>query len=194
MTSRRRRLHQRQSVIFGSLALLLVITLIVAITHFFGILPSPFARDFSTDPADRPTPAPTAVCPPEGAAPVDPAGVTLNVFNGTSRTGLAAATAKLLDERGFTVAKTGNFDLGYDGSALIRVNEDQIAAGYTVSRLIEGSLVVLHPRESETVDVIIGDGYSNMGSVEDIGTDPFERPDNCRPAEEAAPAEQTSDE
>lgn len=190
---RHRRLLQRQAVIFGSIGLLMAITLVVALAQFSGLLPSPFAREFSTEKEADTKPSYIPVCPPEGTVPVALTDITVDVYNGTSRAGLAGSTAKSLGELGVKTGATGNFDAGYKGSAMIRVNADQIAQGYTISRLFPDSVVVLEQRDKAVIDVIVGDAYTEMSPADAIGKDPFAMPEGCQPpgdsAEDEAPAE-----
>ena len=179
---RRRRLWQRQAVFFGSIGLILVLTLVIAIAQVAGVLPSPFARDFTTPEETESTTAQVAVCPPADAAPVALQDVTVDVYNGTNRTGLAGTTAKKLEALGLKVGKTGNFDAGYPGAALIRVNPDQIVQGYTISRVIPNSVVALGEHDTAAIDVIIGEEFTDVAGADAIGKEPFAAPEGCETA------------
>lgn len=176
---RRRRLFQRQSKIFGATSVVLVAVFLVSLLQFFNVIPSPFTREFSTKEDQGGTMAVKPVCPPQGSVPVDPASFKVNVFNGTSRAGLAATVKKELQGAGFKPGDVGNFDAGYDGTVLIRVGADQIEQGYTLSRLFDNPLVVFSERDTEGIDLILGAAYEEMGSKENIGTEPFAAPEGC---------------
>lgn len=184
---RRRRLFARQAVVFGFLTVALGAMLLVAIAQFTGVLPSPFSRDFSEEDS-REEVALKPVCPPSGSEPVAADSITVNVYNGTNRTGLAADVEKKLAAIGFKIGDVGNFDAGYNGTALIRVAEGQIPAGYTLSRLFDKPLVVFDDRDTPNIDLILGEEYNELGSKENIGTDPFTPPSDCVPPGAAPPA------
>ncbi|MDO5726489.1 MAG: LytR C-terminal domain-containing protein [Bowdeniella nasicola] len=184
---RKRRLFQRQAVVFGFLGVVLAVLLIGAIGQFVGILPSPFSREFTVEEEAEPL-ALKPVCPPAESTPVAPDSMTINVFNGTNRTGLAAEMQKQLEALGFVIGDVGNFDAGYNGTALIRVGADQIAAGYTLSRLFDNPLVVFDDRETPNIDLILGEDYETLGTIESIGTEPFAAPSDCVQPGQAPPA------
>ena len=175
---------QRQAVIFGVLGIALAVLLIFSLAQFAGIVPSPFARGFS-EKVDKDKPAElVAVCPAADLTPVKAKNVKVNVFNATGRPGLAGSSAKQLKAAGFTVGTTDNFDAGYDGTALIRVDRDHIADGYTLGRLIDGSLVTLDDREKDGIDLILGDGFDEMAGADAIGKEPFTAPEGCAKPDE----------
>lgn len=184
---RRRRLFARQAVVFGFLTVALAGILLVAIAQFTGVLPSPFAREFSEKETQQEV-ALKPVCPPSGATPLAPDAITVNVYNGTNRTGLAAEMQKKLAALGFKIGDVGNFDAGYNGTALIRVAEGQIPAGYTLSRLFDKPLVVFDDRDTPNIDLILGEEYKELGSKENIGAEPFTPPTDCVPPGAAPPA------
>ncbi len=63
-----------------------------------------YASTYFRDTAPKPTPCTTAA----PVVPLQPADVSLNVYNSTSRRGLAAAVAKTATQRGFKVKAVGN--------------------------------------------------------------------------------------
>ena len=63
-----------------------------------------YASTYFRDTAPKPTPCTTEA----PVAPLQPADVSLNVYNSTSRKGLAAAVAKTATDRGFKVKAVGN--------------------------------------------------------------------------------------
>lgn len=184
---RRRRLFARQAVVFGFLSVALAGLLLVAVAQFSGMLPSPFTREFSEKETQEEV-ALKPVCPPAGATPVAADAITVNVYNGTNRTGLAADMKKKLEDLGFKIGDVGNFDAGYNGTALIRVGGDQIAGGYTLSRLFDKPLVVFDDRDTPNIDLILGEEYKEIGSKENIGSEPFSPPGGCVPPGAAPPA------
>ncbi|MFJ7078750.1 LytR C-terminal domain-containing protein [Streptomyces sp. NPDC098781] len=108
------------------------------------------------------TPSPTATAPlPK------PAGITVNVFNATTRSGLAKKTADELKKRGFKIGDVGNATKTYDK----KVKGAGILLGPASS--LNTSLPVLatqltaaerrtDTRKGATVDLIIGDAFKDL--------------------------------
>jgi hypothetical protein len=150
---------------------------------YTGTLGVPFlARGFSTPAPEAGT---TAVpCPPEGAAPVPYAQVTVNVFNGTGVPGLAAQTAAALTERGFVVGTTANSPANVTGTARLTFGAAGVAAAYTLAAQLDKPVLVLDPRADATVDMTVGTGYVGLVSADLIALDPavpFAAPAGCVP-------------
>jgi hypothetical protein len=182
-TLRRRHMHERQAVIFGVLLAGLALAGLGAAAVYTGTLGVPFlARGFSTPAPEAGT---TAVpCPPEGAAPVPYAQVTVNVFNGTGVPGLAAQTAAALTERGFVVGTTANSPANVTGTARLTFGAAGVAAAYTLAAQLDKPVLVLDPRADATVDMTVGTGYVGLVSADLIALDPavpFAAPAGCVP-------------
>ena len=131
---RRRHVHERQAVIFGSLIALLAIAGLASAAVYTGVLSLPILdRDFSTPAAEEASKVPDAPCPPAGALPVAYNGINVNVLNGTSRTGLATQTAAGLAERGFVIARTGDYPTGLPTAVQLSFGEAGLPAAYTLA-------------------------------------------------------------
>jgi hypothetical protein len=106
--------------------------------------------------------------PQVSAAPppaVTPEQVVLNVYNGTDRAGLAGRAAAWVQERGFEVEDVANDpqEAEIPGPAVLRHG----AAGLTRARLVAESLpqqveLVDDGRESETVDLVLGEAWEEL--------------------------------
>ncbi|MFJ8635124.1 LytR C-terminal domain-containing protein [Streptomyces sp. NPDC093568] len=115
-----------------------------------------------SDCGTRATPSPTATAPlPK------PAGITVNVLNATTRSGLAKKTADELKKRGFKIGDVGNATKVYDK----KVKGTGILLGPSAS--LNTSLPVLatqlttaerrtDTRKGTTVDLIIGDRFKEL--------------------------------
>lgn len=179
--TRRRRLLERQAVIFGGLITALLALALVGLAIWFGAVPAPFNVPFST-----PVPQDTTVaqpCPPDGATPVPYGQITVNVYNGTTRGGLAAATASELESRGLKIAARANDPYGrYFGATLIRAGQAGLAQAHTVAALFTGAVVQLDAREDTTVDVTLGPDYEALRPPADAALDagqPIPAPEGC---------------
>jgi hypothetical protein len=180
----RRRLQQRQTVIFGVLITLLVAVALVAGAMWTGVLPSPVARPFSTPEA---TDAAEAVpCPPPDAMPVPFGEIAVNVYNGTRRAGLAATTGSQLAQFGVVVSSQANYPGGsYGGVAQVVAGPLGIPSAYTISALIPESVVTYEGSRSDaTVDVVLGEAFESVLSPDASPVNPsipLEAPAGCTP-------------
>lgn len=191
--TRRRRLLERQAVIFGGLITTLLALALVGLAIYFGAVPAPVSVPFSTpDPVDTTIAQP---CPPADATPVPYGQITVNVYNGTTRGGLAAATASELESRGLKIAARANDPFGrYFGTVLVRSGPSGLAQAYTVAALFAGAVVQLDAREDATIDVTLGPGYDSLRPPAEASLEPGQpipAPPGCYPVggeEEPTPA------
>ncbi|MFI0895183.1 LytR C-terminal domain-containing protein [Streptomyces sp. NPDC020983] len=98
-----------------------------------------------------------------------PKAVTMNVYNATTRGGLAKSTADEFAKRGFKVKSFGNASAPYDKkvtqTALIVAGPAAEAAAREAGTQIAGSSVKIDPaRKDKNVDVMIGNAFSAMAS------------------------------
>ncbi|MDD9207536.1 LytR C-terminal domain-containing protein [Georgenia sp. 10Sc9-8] len=179
---RRRRVQQRQTVIFGGLIAVLLVAALVSAAVWTGMLPTPLDRGFSAP--EEETEEIVQVCPPPGSTPVPLSEITANVLNGTDRSGLAGATASDLVSLGVVVNREANFSDGYPGAVQLIAGPIGVVPAYTLARLFPGSEVILDEgRTSQAVDVVLGSEFSGMLSAEEAeALDPeaeLEAPEDC---------------
>jgi hypothetical protein len=168
---RRRHLLERQAVIFGSLIAALLALALIGLAVWFGAVPAPVSVPFATPPPENGAVAPP--CPPADATPVPYGEITVNVYNGTTRGGLAAATAGELANRGLTIGARANDPYGrYSGATLVRAGPAGLAHAYTVAAIFPDALVQLDVREDASVDVTLGAAYVAMRPAQEAELDP----------------------
>lgn len=189
---RRRHRHERQAVIFGGLVAAMAVTALGATAVYTGVVDAPFTREFTTIAPE--TPVPTAVaqpCVPAETLPVPYSEVQVRVLNGTDRAGLAGDTAQELTARGFTVLGTANSPTPLATTATVHVGQAGLAHGYTLAAQIEGAMIELDTREDATVDLVLGDEWTEMidpGVVPLDAAEPLTPVSGCVPLEEALEA------
>jgi hypothetical protein len=111
-------------------------------------------------------PAPKAVvnvsCNPDPR--LKPREVTLNVFNATGRTGLAAKAASRLEKAGFKVETVENDPLGRTILTVgeVRVGPTGAAGAILVSKRLAGFKLVQDGRADTTVDVVLGKKFRGL--------------------------------
>lgn len=172
---RRRHQHERQAVVFGSLAAGIAVTVLAAAAVYTGTVDAPFLdRAFVTEtpsvaPGQELSPIP---CPPAGTLPVAYAAASVTVYNGSKRGGLAKTTADALTARGFTIAGTGNFPTVIPLPVEIRFGADGLASAYTLAAHLTKPRLVLDKRDGAGVDLVVGAEFGGLLAADKVALDP----------------------
>lgn len=147
----------RRRVLHGAVLVLLVgliaAGIIVALAVINGRLKIPSAE---------PAPTPVSSCPAStfDYTPTDK--VNVNVFNSTSRPGLARSVADELLARKFVVGNVSNTSPGYRGVAAVVSGAAGQAAAFTVQRNLQGSDYFQDGRNDTSVDLILSQDYTAL--------------------------------
>ncbi|MFG2694735.1 LytR C-terminal domain-containing protein [Kitasatospora sp. NPDC051984] len=135
--------------------------------------------------ADSPGAAPSSTAVPQ------PASVTVNVYNATDKSGLAAKTADELKKRGFQVGKVGNAPTALDkkvpGTAQVLSGPGGLGAATLLVSQVASATSTEDGRTDNTVDLVIGDTFSALADptqaaaalAELIKPSPSPEPRNC---------------
>ena len=93
-----------------------------------------------------------------------PAQVTVNVYNATDRTGLAAKTAADVRKRGFKVSTVSNDPLqkNVTGAAEVRYGPTGRESAKLVLTLVKGSKAVKDSRTDSSVDLVLGAKFTAL--------------------------------
>lgn len=124
----------------------------------------------SNDTKSVATPAPS--CTPTAAATAPPTAVVkVNVYNATSRAGLAASTAQELTARGFTVDKVANDPKNADvaGTADIRYVSGSEQAARWVAAQVPGAELAKIPatnHKGASIDLVVGDAFTAFATTD----------------------------
>jgi hypothetical protein len=152
----------------------------------------------STSGAPQPQPCETVTIAPVEVLP-KPADVTVNVYNSTSRAGLAAATADVLQQRGFVIGTIDNDPLGktIKGVAEIRYGAKGLKAAELMAFYLPGATLVNDKRKTADIDVSLGEGFDSVAPQADVDKalntpTPFPTGPGCSSA--PAPAPESSSE
>jgi hypothetical protein len=99
--------------------------------------------------------------------------VTINVFNGTSRVGLAEQIGGEFGNRGFTVAKMESAPEGerYDGVAVIAFGPEALGAAWLVSAYFladEAAMNFDRERTGAEVDVTLGGKFQQLATSTEV--------------------------
>lgn len=168
---------------FGVLITGLLAVALLAAAMWGNVVPSPFARPFSSPEPTEAT-APRVPCPPADALPAPFGEITANVYNATDRSGLAAQTASGLAQFGVAISQQTNYGGTYEGVANIVTGPRGLQAAYTVAALIPGATVTLDARDDGVVDVVLGGAFDQVASPDTAPVDPqapLTPPPGCAP-------------
>lgn len=163
--SRRRRRHTRTAII--------LVVLVFLLAGAFYYAASYFNKPSSPAAASGCATGDITVGPAAGkAAVLTPSQITVNVYNSTTRAGLASDTAKSVKDRGFVVGKVANDPLkkNVPGTAELRFGQSGKTAAALVAPLVAGATPVVDARPDATVDLVLGAGFQGLTPVAATGT------------------------
>ncbi|MFY9262360.1 MAG: LytR C-terminal domain-containing protein [Actinomycetaceae bacterium] len=154
----RRRIQQRQTVIFGSISTVLAVLLLLGLLAWTGVIPMP-TREFSRPPEEVVAPPP---CPVGDGAPVELNYISTRIYNSTNATGLATALGHDLATLGINVIETSNWnDKTVPEPIRMFAGPNGVNAAYTLLAYLPEAIIVFDPTNtSEIVDVVIGKNWT----------------------------------
>ncbi|MGY1682442.1 LCP family protein [Geodermatophilus sp. SYSU D01176] len=121
-----------------------------------------FFADLSAEPE---APAATTPAAPETVAP---SAVTVDVYNGSGTSGLAAQAAGALQTAGFAIGTTGNADSSSYDTTVIRHAAGDEALAATLAAAIPGAAVeASEDATSGTVQLVLGSDFNAVGQAVD---------------------------
>jgi hypothetical protein len=155
MSTAARRRRRRTALVLTALTLMLAVVLVYAVAYYQGWLGG------SGTAADAEQATATA-------APLQPGDVRVNVYNATGEAGLAGRTSEELETRGFVVDAVDNDpeDAQIGHTADIRHGPDGLEAAQLLQQSVPGSKLVADERESEEIDLVLGDGFEQLAPAE----------------------------
>lgn len=156
-TWRRRRLRRQR------LTMAVIVLLVVAV----GVAAFGYRRGWFADPTVDVNAGALPPCPAPSPTALQPADVHVNVYNSTSRNGLAASVAADLDKRSFAVETVANDPLHANvaGTALVRYGAAGVEAAKLVRAQVPKAKVHRDKREGTDVDLVIGDAFRSLTPV-----------------------------
>lgn len=155
ISEQRRRSRRRRSAVTLALVLLIL----------FGAFW--YSYSYYKGSSDDVAAAPTTTC--TGGKPVK---VTVNVYNATSREGLASSTAQTLKAHGFTIGAIANDPLErtVKGTAEVRYGPAGAKLAPVVAATVSKPKMVKDKRKNATVDLVVGNGFKSLTSARAVAT------------------------
>lgn len=172
---RRRHRHERQAVVFGSLAAGLAVVVLGAAFVYTGTIDPPFLHGTFVTKTPSAAPSedlPPVPCPPAGTLPTAYPATQVSVYNASDRSGLAGVTADQLAGRGFTIVGKDNYPTPITKPAEIYFGQDGIGPAYTLAAHVKGARLVLDTRQGPGVDLVLGDEFGGLLLAEEVVLDP----------------------
>ncbi|QCX47368.1 LytR family transcriptional regulator [Arcanobacterium haemolyticum] len=175
----RKRIQQRQTVIFGSISAVMAFLLVFGTLIWVGVIPAPFNVGFSS----KVEPTATVPCPSDNAKPKDLATLTTRIYNSTSVSGQAGAVGQALSSLGVTVTETTN----WNGKPLpeatrLIAGKKGIDGAYTLRAYFPGATIHFDANtNSDVIDVVIGKKFTetHIGPTDEEKSSSMEPIKNC---------------
>ncbi len=125
-----------------------------------------FTQGWVTD--RNPLANPTAVCVP-WTEPPPPRDITVNVYNATSKRGLAVKVSQTLAGQRFRIGTISNDPLRkqVDGVAEIRYGKKTLAQARVLALRFPGATLVADNRTNGILDVVLGDKFTKVANPKD---------------------------
>lgn len=122
-----------------------------------------YASSYFRETTPQPGPCTTVVAAP----PLKPADVSINVYNATSRRGLALSTSKVAAQRGFKIASVGNDpqDKTIKGVAHIRYGPAGEESAKLLAQHIKGAKLIQDKRKDDKIDLALGTTWKGFGPI-----------------------------
>lgn len=177
-------------MVFGVLIAFMALSGLTAAAVSSGIIDSPFNIGFSSAaiPSDAAVVAPCLVTGKE--KPVAYKKINVNVYNASDRKGMAATTAKTLQERGFVVLEMSNTKDDVN-NAQIRFGRKGVGRAYTLAAQLKSAVLLYDSRTDASLDLTVGTAFDGL-LAEDAVTlkagDPMTNSAGCKPLDELTPA------
>jgi hypothetical protein len=166
----RRRRGKLVAAVVASVAALAIIAwgTLQLIDVFTGGGKKASAAGTKADCGSRVSPSPGTSAGTKGAAAPEPGQITVNVYNATTRSGLAKTTADELKKRGFKIGDVGNaskeFDKKVKGTGVLLGPASALNSSLPVlaTQLSTAERRTDAARKGADVDLIIGDGFKTL--------------------------------
>ncbi len=123
------------------------------------------SKSSSKSPSGSPATTTKPSAPPPAARPL-PRAITVNVYNATTRKGLAKTTSVELAARGFRTGKVANDPSKkiIAAAAEIRYGTAGAEAAKVVAAQVIGAVLVPDNRKDGSVDFVLGEGYAALAT------------------------------
>jgi hypothetical protein len=123
---------------------------------------------YQADISARASRSPSATCAPYDPKVVTPENTRVNVYNASTREGLAGSVARSLDERGFVIGKVANDPSSRKTPKVAEIRYGPKGAAHAKllrTSLPKGTVLVKDKRAVATVDLALGPKYTTLAPL-----------------------------
>ena len=123
---------------------------------------------YQADNSARASRPPAATCAPYDPKVVTPENTRVNVYNASTREGLAGSVARSLDERGFVIGKVANDPSSRKTPKVAEIRYGPKGAAHAKllrTSLPKGTALVKDKRAVATVDLALGPKYTTLAPL-----------------------------
>ncbi|MBR4399359.1 MAG: LytR C-terminal domain-containing protein [Aeriscardovia sp.] len=163
--ARKEYVKDRQKLVFRFCGIALAVILIIALLGYFGVfgMIAPHAvknqqNNFGV----------TAPCAPAGSKALSSSDITIEVLNGTSKSGLADAVGEALYFRGFNVTGIGDANKDSVVHTTIYAGKNALAAAYTLRAQLTHSILEMDNSTSGDVVLVIGQDFYDLKDANSV--------------------------
>lgn len=202
---RRKRVRERQAVVFGVLAVSLGVTGLWALGVHQGAIALPFDKGFTYEEVLTDPVFPTA-CLPNDTKPVGAKKISVNILNASEQQGVAGSVRDQLKDRKIKVDSVDNAP-GLRATTAIVYGPEALAQAYTLSAHFGMPALILdEAKEGTTVDLQLGADFKALINRDDVQlssdeamnsrldcTDLWELTDKVEPPQDTSPDEETDE-
>jgi hypothetical protein len=156
---RHRRRYRR---IRAAITLVILTGLVVwAAWYAWQVVTEPAATEDDSEPVVQ-TPVCAVAVPTEAPPPEE---ISINIYNGTSRNGLASQVAREMREQGYVILDVANDPLSRSitGVAEVRAANAENLAVQLIMSQFPGATFVPDEREDEVIDLVLGEQFEAIG-------------------------------
>jgi hypothetical protein len=146
-----------------AITMMFLLGLVVGAAYYsWQIVTEPTGVEEEDDVVAVTTPA-CAMPVPEDPPP--PEEISVHVYNGTNRSGLANQVARELREQGFIILDVANDPAGRSVTAVAEIRAESMEddAVRLIMANFPGSVFLAEERDDDTIDVVVGEAYVEIG-------------------------------
>ncbi|MBT1172598.1 LytR C-terminal domain-containing protein [Bifidobacterium sp. MA2] len=167
--ARKAYVRRRQKTVFTVIGAVLVVAMITSLLFAFGVIKVDKQAQAAVEP-NYGVAVPCAAKNEDGSAMkwAENSTVPVEVLNGTTFRGLAAAVGEALKDRQFNVVTIDNFSSKKVERTTIYFGVNAINPAYTINQYFTDAVMKMDDRQDRTVDVVVGASFNDLRSEKEV--------------------------
>ena len=163
--ARKEYVKDRQKLVFRFCGIALAVILVIALLGYFGVFGMIVPHAVKNQKNNFGV---TAPCAPAGSKALSTSNITLEVLNGTTKSGLADAVGEALYFRGFNVAGIGDANNDSVVHTTIYAGKNALAAAYTLKAQLTSSVLEMDNSTGSDVILVIGQDFYDLKDANSV--------------------------